>query len=62
MAWEAADGSRAGFQLFTRVTESAHYAFSDFDGLVPSRSSDQFYVQQAYTDVESQRLARSFKR
>lgn len=49
--WRQQSGS-IWFQLYTRVTENAHYAFSDFEGFVPGRSSDQFYVQQAYIDVD----------
>jgi hypothetical protein len=49
--WRQQNGS-IFFQLYTRITQDAHYAFSNLEGYVPSPSSDQFYIQQAYIDVD----------
>ncbi len=36
--------------FYTRVTQAAHYGFSDFLGSVPREDSDQWYIEQAYID------------
>jgi hypothetical protein len=38
--------------FYTRITQAAHYAFTDFQGFVPSESSDQYYIEQAYIDLD----------
>jgi hypothetical protein len=48
--WRPRNGT-VFLNFYTRINKDAHYGFSDFEGFAPNAGSGDFYVEQAYIDL-----------